>query len=117
MSSYGLTSVLSIAKIEGFKGLYRGYSVTAFCTPMFHAMYFPIYERFKRSFRETWEMKEGSFALYAFAAASSGVISNCISNPFWMVRTRMQAEIFRSMSQENYKAKYPMNLFKTMSII
>ena len=29
----------------------------------------------------------------------------------------MQAEIFRSMSQENYKAKYPMNLFKTMGII
>ena len=117
LNNYGLGSVVGIAKMEGFKGLYRGYSVTAFCTPMFHAMYFPIYERMKEFFRVNLELKEGSFALYAFAASSSGVISNCISNPFWMVRTRMQAEIFRTMSEENYRAKYPMNLFKTMRMI
>ena len=117
MSSYGLTSIISIAQMEGFKGLYRGYSVTAFCTPMFHAMYFPIYENFKEFYRNTIGIEDGSFTLYALAASSSGVISNCISNPFWMVRTRMQAEIFRTMSEENYRAKYPMNLFKTMRII
>lgn len=115
--SYGLSSIISIAKNEGIRGLYRGYSVTAFCNPMFHAMYFPIYECFKDFYRDTIGLQEGSFALYAFAASSGGVISNCITNPFWMVRTRMQAEIFHSMSQENYSRKYPMNLFKTMRII
>ena len=34
-----------------------------------------------------------------------------------MVRTRMQAEIFRSLSETNYRSKYPLNLFKTMRII
>ena len=99
------------------RGLYRGYSVTAFCTPMFHAMYFPMYEGFKSFFRENLQLEEGSFSLYAVSAVVSGVISNCITNPFWMVRTRMQAETFRSMSESNYRSKYPLNLFKTMRLI
>lgn len=91
--------------------------MTAFCTPMFHAMYFPMYEKFKDFYKRTFELEEGTFTLYALAATSGGVISNCITNPFWMVRTRMQTEIFRSLSAENYRAKYPLNLFKTMRII
>lgn len=115
--SYGFKSLLSIAQKEGVRGLYRGYSVTAFCTPMFHAMYFPMYEGFKDFFRNNFDLEEGTFSLYAISAVSGGVISNCITNPFWMVRTRMQAEIFRELSAKNYRAKYPLNLFKTMHII
>ena len=81
------------------RGLYRGYSVTAFCTPVNQSIYFPIYESFKDLFRETLDMQEGSFSLYGLSATCSGVITNIIMNPFWMVRTRMQAEIFRSMSE------------------
>ena len=84
---------------------------------MFHAMYFPLYEGFKDLYRDSFALEEGSFRLYAVAAVSSAVISNCISNPFWMVRTRMQAEVFRSLSEENYRSKYPLNLFKTMRMI
>ena len=84
---------------------------------MFHAMYFPVYENFKDFYRRSLKLEEGSFSLYAVSAASAGVISNCITNPFWMVRTRMQTEIFRSLCAENYRTKYPLNLFKTMRII
>jgi len=84
---------------------------------MFHAMYFPMYEKFKGIFRTNFELEEGSFQLYACSATVSGIISNCITNPFWMVRTRMQAEVFRSMSEKDFKARYPLNLFKTMRII
>ena len=84
---------------------------------MFHAMYFPMYEGFKDFFRETFSLEEGSFRLYAMSAVASGIITNCITNPFWMVRTRMQAEIFRSLSEKDYRSKYPLNLFKTMRMI
>lgn len=84
-----------IAQNEGLRGLYRGYSVTAFCTPMFHAMYFPMYEWFKNYAKLNFKLEEGSFQLYAGSVCVASVISNCISNPFWMVRTRMQAETFR----------------------
>lgn len=33
-------------------------------------------------------------------------MSNLITNPMWMIRTRMQAEIFRSSGQLNYQRKY-----------
>ena len=76
-----------------------------------------MYEFSKGIFRDSFGFKEGTFSLYAVSATVSGAISNVISNPFWMVRTRMQAEIFRSLSEENYRSKYPLNLFKTMRII
>ena len=102
---------------EGIRGLYRGYSVVAFCTPLSQALYFPLYEGCKSYFRDNFEFAEGSFKLYGASAVISGVIVNCITNPLWMVRTRMQSEIFRSLSEENYRSKYPINLFKTMRII
>merc|ERR1712151_1152482 len=46
-----------------------------------------------------------------------GVICNCISNPLWLVRTRMQAEVFRSLNEANYRSKYPANILKTLRII
>ena len=99
------------------RGLYRGYSVTAFCTPLNNCIYFPIYESFKDFYRESLDLQEGSFSLYGLSAVCSGVITNIIMNPCWMVRTRMQAEVFRSMNEKNYKAKYPLNLFKTINIV
>lgn len=99
------------------RGLYRGYNVTAFCTPMFHTIYFPTYETIKKFYVNSLGMKDDSFGLFALASGSAGAICNCISNPFWMVRTRMQAEIFRSASEVDYKSKYPLNIFKAMRII
>lgn len=84
---------------------------------MFHALYFPLYEQAKDFSRQTLQLEEGSFSLYAVSATVSGILINCITNPFWMVRTRMQAEIFRSMCEDNYRSKYPLNIFKTMRII
>lgn len=117
VNHFGLSSLLFVAKQEGLKGLYRGYSVTAFCSPMFNAMYFPMYEGFKKHFRESFELEEGSFRLYGCSAVASGLISNVITNPFWMVRTRMQAETFRSMCEQNYRSKYSLNLFKNIWLI
>ena len=102
---------------EGMKGLYRGYNITAFCVPFFNMIYFPLYETIKEESKARLGFEEGSFLLYATSASASGVICNCISNPLWMVRTRMQAEIFRSMSEDNYRSKYPINIFKTLQII
>jgi len=84
---------------------------------MFHGLYFPLYESFKTLFRDNFNLEEGSFKLYGASAVLSGIIINCITNPFWLVRTRMQAEIFRSLSDENYRSKYSLNLFKTMRLI
>ena len=117
VSKHNIFSLGEVFRNEGMRGLYRGYTVTAFCTPMFHTIYFPMYEKIKMVYKKEMGFEENSFALYALASGSAGALCNCISNPFWMVRTRMQAEIFRSSSEANYQTKYPLNIFKAMRII
>lgn len=102
---------------EGVNGLFRGYYISAFCTPMFHTIYFPLYEGIKSQMQSRFGWKEGEFKLYSLSAAMAGMTCNFITNPFWMVRTRMQAEIFRNASEANYKKQYPSNMFRAMYII
>lgn len=109
-----MRSIVTIAKSEGIKGLYRGYYISAICTPLFHTLYFPLYEKIKNNFKDSLEWEEGSFALYSISAGIAGLTCNIITNPFWLVRTRMQAEIFRSQCENNYKRQYPKNLLKCM---
>jgi solute carrier family 25 (mitochondrial folate transporter), member 32 len=101
-------------KSEGMRGLFRGYYISAFCTPFFHALYFPLYEMTKDFAKDQLLWHEGSFKLYAISASFSGMVCNIITNPFWVVRTRMQAEVFRSLSEDHYSSKYPTNMFKAM---
>jgi solute carrier family 25 folate transporter 32 len=102
---------------EGLRGLFRGYSISALCTPMFHTLYFPLYESIKIEFKRRYNWEEGSFALYSLSASIAGMTCNVITNPFWMVRTRMQTEIFRSNCEENFQRRYPTNMFRAMQQI
>jgi len=36
-----------------------------------------------------FEWHEGDFYLYSFSAGIAGITCNVITNPFWLVRTRM----------------------------
>lgn len=89
MEGHGISSMKHVAQTEGMRGLYRGYMVTAFVTPMFHTIYFPIYEKLKLVYHDTLGLEEDTFALYALASGTAGAACNVLSNPFWMVRTRM----------------------------
>lgn len=46
--TYNLTNIGRIMKAEGFKGMYRGYSISIICIPVFNTIYFPIYSEFKK---------------------------------------------------------------------
>ena len=83
-----------------------GYSISVFCIPLFHTLYFPLYEQAKISFKQKYKWHDDSFSLYAASAGVSGLFCNVVTNPFWVVRTRMQAEIFRSASKDHYNRVY-----------
>ena len=51
-------------------------------------------------------MQDNSFALYSVSACLTGIFCNIVTNPFWVLRTRMQAEIFRNGKQEHYERMY-----------
>ncbi len=103
---YGIWSLRRIVAEEGLRGLYRGYYVSLTCIPLFHTIYFPLYEKVKLHFKNDHGWDENSFKLYSLSAGISGLFCNVITNPFWVVRTRMQAEIFRSMCEDHYNLKY-----------
>lgn len=66
-----------------------GYSISVFCIPLFHTIYFPLYEKTKLYFKDTYGWHDDSFKLYSISAGISGLFCNVVTNPFWVVRTRM----------------------------
>ena len=73
-----------------------------------------MYEAIKNKFKDLYGWQEGDYKLYSAAAGIAGISCNVITNPFWLVRTRMQAEIFRSSCEINYQREYPTNMFRAM---
>jgi len=101
--------VQRVYREEGLKGFYRGYTITVINVPLFHSLYFPIYEKMKHYLVEKRNFEPEAFSVYAVSAGVSGIFCNLVTNPFWLVRTRMQGEIFRTdgsikmISQTEYR--------------
>jgi len=76
--------LLSIIGEEGIRGLYRGYTISIVTIPMFHTIYFPIYEKVKQKFREEKGWDPHSFKLFSVSAGISGFTCNVLTNPFWV---------------------------------
>lgn len=100
--------------------MYRGYSISIICIPIFNTIYFPIYDITKNYFKNKLDWKENETRLYSVSAGMSGIVCNFITNPLWLVRTRMQSEAFKDASSEHYDKKYrhgASSLFRNMHTI
>ena len=86
--------------------MYRGYSISIFCIPVFNALYFPLYEHTKDKLKHNLGWQENQVRLYSTGAGIAGFTCNLITNPLWLVRTRMQVEIFKDPSNEHFRRKY-----------
>lgn len=93
-------------KQEGIHGMFKGYRATVVCTPIFHSIYFPLYERLRLNFAEQFEADKASLKVVFLSCGIAGLVANLITNPMWMIRTRMQAEIFKADSMPNFTRKY-----------
>lgn len=90
----GLSGAFStIWREEGVRGLYKGIEPSLITIPLFWAMYFPLYSKIN-SVLETTSLRERPAMQHCFSAIGAALISDCVSNPFWVVRTRMMAEIY-----------------------
>jgi len=127
----GIVQILTkIVKADGPSGLFRGLQPTLATVPTFWGTYFPIYEGVKDVLREIPIISssgggEGrdSPLIHVLSAVSAGAVSDCITNPLWVVRTRMQTETLHLMVQaENAgsSGKYlenPMSMTKTIKTL
>lgn len=83
-------------------------------------MYFPIYEIVKKRLKNDLGWQEQQVRLYSLSAGISGAACNILTNPLWVVRTRMQSEILKNSSEEHFKRKYshgPFSVVKNLSDI
>jgi len=77
---------------EGLRGLYKGYCATAVTIPVFHSIYFSVFYRAKSYLKENWTSETRPVVRDVAASAVTGLIANTVTNPFWVVRTRIQSQ-------------------------
>lgn len=86
----GLSRIL---REEGVRGLYRGLTPTLFALLPNWAVYFTTYERLKIAIagkvKPEWSSSPG---VHMVAAAGAGAATMLITNPLWVVKTRLQTQ-------------------------
>jgi solute carrier family 25 folate transporter 32 len=89
-----LHSLRTIWFEEGMKGLYRGLEPSLFTVPMFWALYFPVYNGVKEYLHDSTRLKHHEASLHCVSAITAAFVADVISNPLWVVRTRMMTDIY-----------------------
>eukprot|EP00056_Hartaetosiga_gracilis_P020853 m.21614 g.21614 ORF g.21614 m.21614 type:complete len:382 (-) comp8741_c0_seq1:40-1185(-) len=104
----GVVSTLRIIyQEEGLKGWFRGIRPSLFTLPLFWAIYFPSYELAKEEFASVGMTGP---LVHCASAMFGGLMSDFVTNPLWVVRTRMVSGIYHpsSVLKESPSVSYHM---------
>lgn len=101
-----------IYREEGVRGWFRGYSSAMITAPLFWGVYFPCYGSAKRLLLQYCDHKP---MVHMSAAVCGGLITDVVTNPFWVARTRLVSQHMH-MKYEGAEQLY-YSTFQTMRII
>jgi len=95
-----LTVAQTILKADGPAGFFRGLPPTLIGIIPSRSAYFYAYQQCKEALGP-W-LKEGSPPNALISGIAAGITGNTLTNPIWMVRTRMQLLADPTAGQKNY---------------
>ncbi|KAG0495481.1 hypothetical protein HPP92_000172 [Vanilla planifolia] len=90
-----ISSLQQIARNEGFFGLYRGLSPTILALLPNWAVYFTVYNRLKGILHSPDSGNHLSIGANIVAASGAGAATSIVTNPLWVVKTRLQTQTMR----------------------
>ncbi|KAK8916608.1 hypothetical protein KSP39_PZI022171 [Platanthera zijinensis] len=92
-----ISSLKQIIKNEGFRGLYRGLSPTILALLPNWAVYFTVYDMLKGVLNShANSASQLSVGVNIVAASGAGAATAIVTNPLWVVKTRLQTQALRS---------------------
>jgi solute carrier family 25 folate transporter 32 len=94
-----LKSLFTIYREEGIRGLYRGFQPTVIGYAPAWAIYFTLYNKGRAEWRRRFPDAPKDIGII-LSAVSSGAIANTITNPIWVIRTRLQTQEHVNRSPE-----------------
>jgi hypothetical protein len=81
------SSLSTIYREEGLRGWFHGFAPAVCSVAVFWTCYFPCYEYGKGALADASGLPQSSSWIHMGAAAGAGLITDVITNPFWVVRT------------------------------
>ncbi|KAL5549416.1 hypothetical protein UlMin_004647 [Ulmus minor] len=84
-------AIFTIARFEGLRGLYAGFSPAVLGSTVSWGLYFFFYDRAKQRYSTNREVKL-SPGLHLASAAEAGALVCFCTNPVWLVKTRLQLQ-------------------------
>ncbi|KAB2604418.1 hypothetical protein D8674_039962 [Pyrus ussuriensis x Pyrus communis] len=84
-------AIFTIARLEGLRGLYAGFSPAVLGSTVSRGLYFFFYGRAKQRYSKNRE-EQLSPGLHLASAAEAGALVSLCTNPIWLVKTRLQLQ-------------------------
>jgi len=106
-------NMLHIFTHEGAKGLYRGCAPSLICVVPSVSIYFTAYSEFKRAFGCPTGNQSKDTCFQSVSAGLASSITSAITNPLWLVKTRIQSQ----PQLKNEPQKYSKTMLAFRSII
>ena len=85
--------------LKGIRGFFRGIGPALVTVPLFWGIYWGTYDYLKSELEQ--HLPNNPHIKHTLSAIGAGMVGDIITNPFWVVRTRIQAYALHKTIESN----------------